>query len=123
MSHHRYPRHRRIAKLIQTEIAPALQRYLLEHPELELDSALLTIARVEVTPDLSFARIYVALSEDLQPAEVKARLKQLNQLMPVLRHQLGQVTSMRHLPKMRFQLETNTQKVSNLTQLLATLDC
>jgi ribosome-binding factor A len=92
-------RPRRIAELMQAEMAELLRRHLKE-PRLRMA----TISRVEVSPDLRHARVYV--SRVGSEAEQQAAMAGFHQATGFIRSHLGKHLHLRHVPQLAFQLDT-----------------
>ena len=92
-------RPRRVAELIQTEMAELLLRRL-KDPRLTMA----TISRVEVSPDLRHARVYV--SRVGSAVEQQATLAGLHHATGFIRGQLGKRLHLRSVPELDFQFDT-----------------
>lgn len=106
-----FPRHRRVAELIQHEIAILIQREL-PHS----GAGLVTVADVDVSPDLRNAKIYVTA---LGNADQRPQLiKQLNQQVGHFRHCLGQTLRLRVVPNLRFVYDESQERGNRISGLL-----
>ncbi len=63
-------------------------------------AAMLSIVRVEVTSDMSYAKVYVSAMEGLEAA--KAAVKGLVSAQGYIRRELGAALHLRHVPELRF---------------------
>ena len=63
-------------------------------------AAMLSIVRVEVTNDMSYAKVYVSAMEGLDAA--KSAVKGLASAQGYIRHSLGAALKLRHVPELRF---------------------
>jgi ribosome-binding factor A len=108
-----FSRMQRLGAQIQRELAP-LVRERLDLP----GSRLLTISEVQVTPDLSLARVFVSsLDEDGQRlGEVMAALKAMS---GELRHVLARRLTVRTIPRLDFSMDEAAQRGARLTALIA----
>ena len=106
-----YSRHRRVADLIQRDLATLIQR--------EMDSVrfgLITVSLVDVSPDLLNAKVYVtSLSDDIDRGEM---LKVLNERAGHFRHQLAQTSTLRTTPKLKFVFDISIEHGTRLTALI-----
>ena len=106
-----YTRHRRVADLIQRDLATLIQR--------EMDSVrfgLITVSLVNVSPDLLNAKVYVtSLSDDIDRNEM---LKVLNERAGHFRHQLAQNSTLRTTPKLKFVFDISIEHGTRLTALI-----
>lgn len=89
-------RQERVAELLQRELAEMIM-FELKDPRLGMTS----VTRVEMTPDLRVARVYVSNLDEDDPAGVTA-LAALEHASGYLRRQLGQRVELRFLPELKF---------------------
>lgn len=102
----------RIAHLMRREIADILQRKLRD-PRV---SAMVSVTDVELTHDLSLARVYVGVLSD---AEGRERvLATLRNAAGFVRHELGTRLDLRELPEIRFELDTSIERGARVDELL-----
>ena len=101
----------RVAELIQAEIAELLLRHL-KDPRLTMA----TISRVEVSPDLQHARVYV--SRIGSEAEKQATIEGFQHATGFIRGQLGKRLKLRHVPQLEFQLDTAIAYGVRISRLL-----
>ncbi len=116
----------KVADLLQTEIAQLLQREV-KHPA--LTDVMISITRVEVSPDLATARVHVSImarlnasgdvaSPDDRP-EVEAEvLKALERTEPFLHHELMKLLRMRQVPRMKFFADHSIEEGDRITHLM-----
>ncbi len=106
-----FSRTRRVAEQIQRELALLLQREMRD-PRISG----VTISSVDVTRDLSLAKVYFTLlSDDANPREAKQVLEKASGF---LRHALGEHMLMRVLPQLRFIYDETLVKGTELTNLI-----
>lgn len=89
----------RVAELIQAEIAALLLRDL-KDPRLDMS----TVSRVEVSPDLRHARIYI--SRIGTESEQQAAIAGFQRAAGFIRNQLGKRLKLRYIPLLEFTLDT-----------------
>jgi ribosome-binding factor A len=89
----------RVAELIQAEIADLLFRQL-KDPRLEMA----TVSRVDVSPDLRHARVYI--SRVGSEAEQQTTIEGFIHATGFIRNQLGKRLQLRYVPQLTFQLDT-----------------
>ncbi|MBI2994881.1 MAG: 30S ribosome-binding factor RbfA [Gammaproteobacteria bacterium] len=110
-----YGRNRRVADLVQREVADLVQR--------ELDqqrTGMITISEVDVSPDLSIAKIYFSC---LDPATDRRPLvNELNNLAGHFRHVLGRRLRMRTVPRLQFVFDQSVERGSRLSSLIDSLN-
>ncbi len=101
----------RVAELLQSEIADLLLRQL-KDPRLRMA----TISRVDVSPDLREARVYVSRvgNED----EQKETMEGFARAVGFIRSQLGKRVKLRHTPSLTFKLDTAIADSVRISRLL-----
>lgn len=65
-----------------------------------VSNSMLSILRVEVTRDLSYATVYVTSMDGIEAA--REAVKGLKSAAGYMRHELGMALSLRHTPELRF---------------------
>lgn len=111
-----FGRSARVSSQMQKELSLILQR--------DIDDQRLgfvTINEVEVTKDLAVAKVYVTvLNADAQGK--KANVKRLNELAPVIRHQLAKRMRLRHISELRFYYDDSFDTGMRVAELLSDSD-
>lgn len=109
-----FSRSRRIADLIQRELAVLIQR------QLERDQVgLVTISAVSVSPDLKQARVYfTSLGAAADPTQLT---RELNSLAGEFRHGLAQALPLRSMPKLKFEFDSSVERGARLASLIDSL--
>ena len=107
-----YPRSHRVADFIQRELS-GLIRTELKDPRI---SPMLTIASVEVSRDLSVAKVYFSLFD---PEERKETLDALGRASGFLRRQLARQMNTRSVPQLRFHYDDSAEKGAYMSALIA----
>jgi len=111
-----FGRSARVSSQMQKELALILQR--------DIDDSRLgfiTINEVEVSKDLAVAKIYVTvLNVDEQGK--KNNVKWLNELAPVIRHELARRMRLRHISELRFYYDDSFDTGMRVSELLSGLD-
>ena len=106
-----YSRARRIAELIQRELAILIAKEV-KDPRLGMP----TVTAVDLSKDLSNAKVFVtALGSDEAVADSIAAL---NRAAGFLRHCLGDRLDMRSTPRLKFHLDTSVKRGAELSQLI-----
>ncbi len=104
----------RVASRIHQELAATLQRDLSD-PRL----AGVVISHVEVTNDLSHAKVfYVVMGDGAERPRAKAALKVLGALTARLRAKLAGVLAIRRAPELEFVVDIEREAVEHLDRLL-----
>lgn len=101
----------RVGELLQAEIANLLLRHL-KDPRLSLA----TISRVEVSPDLREARVYV--SRVGSESEQKETMEGFDRAVGFIRGQLGRRLRLRYTPNLTFLLDTAIADGVRISRLL-----
>ena len=110
----RYGRNRRVADLIQRELAPLLQKEI-DNPDL----GLITISAVDVSPDLKNARIFVtSLGGN---GDIHLLVQTLNEMAGHYRHELAGSLTLKSMPRLTFEFDESIQRGRHLSELIDTL--
>jgi ribosome-binding factor A len=120
-----FGRSARVSSQMQKELSSILQRDI-------TDSRLgfITINEVEVTKDLAVAKVYVTVlnvdnhgndaeSRALAEQSKRANVKVLNELAPVIRHELAKRMRLRHISELRFYYDDSFDKGMRVAELLS----
>ena len=105
-----YPRSDRLASQIQRELS-ALIRHSLKDPRLAQPS----ILDVQVTRDLSLARVYFSV---LDPADAEATTQGLNHAAGYLQRELGRMIKARSTPKLQFIFDDTDIRGRSMDELI-----
>ena len=106
----------RVGQLMRREISELLAREL-NDPRL---GSMVSVTDVEVSHDLSFARVYVSVLE--QGAERGAALEALRHAAGFVRHALRPRLGLREVPEIRFLLDTSIERGARVDEILRKLD-
>lgn len=106
-----YQRTQRVGDLIQRQLSILIQREV-KDPRLKF----LTISAVEVTRDLSWAKVYVsALGTEEEIQEIVAVL---NKAAGFLRHALSQTLTFRITPQLNFVYDASLSRGKKLADII-----
>ncbi len=105
-----FKRNKQVGELIQHEVAMILRKEMRDPSYVHL-----TVREVEMSSDLSNAKIYVSL---LDPAYKEKVMKLLDIATPKIRHYLGQKTALRYVPRLRFVYDDTQEKAARIDALL-----
>ena len=111
------PRRReRLSSLIEQIVSELLQRQI-KDPRVH---GLVSVARVEVSPDISHAKIYVSVmgTEEERQETVRA----LEHARGFLRSRLGDELTIRHVPELQFVLDRSIEQGDRVLAILNQLD-
>ena len=102
----------RVAETIKREMAEILTRKMRD-PRL---GGMISVTEVEVTPDLSMARIFVSvLAEGAERDQV---MQALSRSEGFVRHELAPRLGLREMPGVRFVLDTSIERGARVEELL-----
>lgn len=105
----------RVAERIKRETAEILENQVRD-PRV---SGVVSVTDVEVTPDLSFARIYVSLRAEGEAAE--RAMQALGRAAPYVRRQLAPRLELREVPDIRFVRDDSIERGARVEDLLRKL--
>ena len=106
-------RQNKVARLIQRDLSKMFQQECKEYTE----GAMLSVTAVRVSPDLSYAKIYVSIF----PSErVEAVMKSLEEKNKSIRFILGKKVGkqMRIVPELRFFVDDSLDYIDKIDELL-----
>jgi len=106
-----YPRSHRVADQIQQELS-VLIRDELKDPRL---SRLLTLTSVDVSRDLSVAKVYYTVMDDSDRNDSQLVLQAS---AGFLRHQLGALLSLRSVPLLQFHYDNSIEDGARMSALI-----
>ncbi|MBE6928115.1 MAG: 30S ribosome-binding factor RbfA [Ruminococcaceae bacterium] len=104
---------------INEEIQRELSELLREMKDPRLHKTLLSITRVETTPDLRYAKVYVSLLDKQFTKEALAGLKSS---AGYLRRELGRSLQLRYTPELHWQADDSITHGAHILELLSKLD-
>jgi ribosome-binding factor A len=105
----------RVGELIRQELAQMLARDV-HDPAI----GLLTVTRVQVTPDLQLARVfYTQIGDDRAKRETT---KALGRATPFLRRQLGARLRLRRVPEIQFKFDEGIERQARIEEILLGLE-
>jgi ribosome-binding factor A len=102
----------RVAERIKREAADILENQIRD-PRV---TGMVSVTDVEVTPDLSFARIYISVLASSTP--VVDVLSVLQKAAPFVRRQLAPRLELREVPQIRFLLDDSLERGARVDELL-----
>ena len=104
---------------INEEIQRELSDLLREMKDPRLHKTLLSITRVETTPDLRYAKVYVSLLDKTFTKETLAGLKSS---AGYLRRELGRALQLRYTPELQWQADDSITHGAHILDILSKLD-
>ena len=105
----------RINEEIQKELAGLLRN--LKDPRVA--GTMISITRVETTPDLRFTKVYVSF---LEPDKAKDALKGLKSSAGYLRRELGHSLNLRHTPEIQWALDDSITYGAHMLDIINNLE-
>ena len=105
----------RINEEIQKELASLIRN--LKDPRLA--DTMISITRVETTPDLRYAKVYASF---LQEDKAKDALKGLKSASGYLRRELGHSLQLRYTPELVWELDDSITYGAKMLKLINSLD-
>ncbi len=106
----------RAAEAIRMSISKALREDI-NDPSLQE----VTITKVEVTPDLSYSRIYFTVMGDDQITSRNEALAGFTRAMPFLRSRVGEEVPLRSVPELGFKYDKGIENAMRLEEIFAEL--
>jgi ribosome-binding factor A len=106
----------RVAHLMRREVAEILQRRVRD-PRV---TAMVSVTDVEVTHDLSMARIFVSIMPG--GLEAERTLEALQSAAGFVRHELAPRLGLREVPNLRFVHDTSIDRGARVDELLRRID-
>jgi len=110
-------RQAKVAKLLQRELATILQK----NAKSWFSIPFISVSQVKITPDLSYAKIYLTFINESQPEErieeIKVKIPEIKRLLAnELRHEL------RKLPAINFFYDDTLDYADHMNKLLDSLN-
>lgn len=106
-----FNRSERVAGQIRRDLAKLIQKEI-KDPEV----GFVSLSDVEVTRDLSHAKVYITVFEPEKAAE---SIKALSRAAAFLRHRLGQELRLRHVPELHFLHDSSVETGGHIDELIA----
>ncbi|HEA19880.1 hypothetical protein LCGC14_1061120 [marine sediment metagenome] len=107
-------RQKKIAGVIQEDIADILQRSAIEGG---LKGTLISVTKVSVPTDLSLAKVYLSIFPNKNAAEI---MEGITSNQPLIKHELAQRTrhQLRRVPELSFFLDDSLDYIENIEKSL-----
>jgi len=106
----------RVAHLMRREIAEILQNRLRDP---RLSSSMVSVTDVQVTHDLSMARVFVSMLAD--GLERENAMRALQSASGFVRRELGPRLGLREVPDLRFAIDTSIERGARVDEILRKL--
>ena len=104
---------------INEEIQRELSELLREVKDPRVHKTLLSLTRVETTPDLRYCKVYVSLLDKEYTKETLAGLKSCG---GYLRRELGRSLNLRYTPELQWQADDSITHGAHILDILSKLD-
>lgn len=108
-----FARHERVARQMQRELAEIIQREVRD-PEV----GFVTVNDVQVTRDLSIARVYVGVLTNDPQRDKRLNVEALNRATNFIHGQVAKRMRMRSIPELRFILDESIERGLQMDALL-----
>lgn len=108
-------RRRQVAAILRRELSDIIQQEV-KDPRVGLAS----ITRVEVSPDMSYARVYVSVFAGEE--ERREAIEALTGAQGFVRRQLAPRIRLRTIPRLNFLLDQSLEHAENISRLLNQID-
>ena len=104
---------------INEEIQKELSNLLRKVKDPRVGETMISITRVETTPDLRWAKVYVSF---LQADRAKDAIKGLKSAGGYLRRELGRALNLRYTPELAWELDDSITYGAKMLELINSLD-
>ncbi len=106
----------RVENLIRDTISEMIMKQIIKDPRI---SSLISISRVEVSRDLSFARIFISGFENEN--KIKSSVEGLNSAAGFIQKNLGKRMHTRTTPKLKFVFDSSIRDGFEMTKKLESM--
>jgi ribosome-binding factor A len=107
-----FSRSRRVAQQIQKELAQIVSREVKAQ-----DFGMITVNEVDLSRDLSYAKVYFTILND-DAGNIKAAILRLNEHAPLLRSMMGSKMRLRIVPELKFYYDKSLSEGIRMTSLV-----
>ena len=104
---------------INEEIQKSLAESLRSVKDPRVTDALISITRVETTPDLRYAKVYASFLEEEKASEA---MKGLKSASGYLRRELGRTLQLRYTPELMWALDDSITYGAHMLELINSLE-
>ncbi len=104
---------------INEEIQKCLSDRIRELKDPRVSTTMISITRVETTPDLRYTKVYVSFLEEQKAADA---MKGLKSAAGFLRRELGQTLNLRYTPQIMWALDDSITYGAKLLALINSLE-
>ena len=107
-----FSRSRRVAQQIQKELAQ-----IVTGEEKANELGMITINEVDLSSDLSYAKVYFTILND-DAENIKSAITRLNEQAPLLRSMMGSAMRLRIVPELKFYYDKSLSEGIRMTSLV-----
>ena len=104
---------------INEEIQKALAELIRELKDPRVQNTMISITRVETTPDLRYAKVYASFLEEEKASEA---MKGLKSASGYLRRELGRTLQLRYTPELMWALDDSITYGAHMLELINSLE-
>ncbi len=104
---------------INEEIQKELSSFIRNLKDPRVQDTMISLTRVETTPDLRYAKVYASFLED---SKAKEALKGLKSASGYLRRELGRALNLRYTPELVWELDDSITYGAKMLELINSLD-
>ena len=108
---HRYRRTDRVEELLKEEMARVIREEV-KDPRV----GFVTIMHVDVSPDLSHARVFVSVMGE--EAEKMATVEALRRASGFIRARVGDDVTLKRMPELHFEIDRSLERAARIEELL-----
>jgi ribosome-binding factor A len=106
-------------KQVSSEIMQVLGEYFIQDGKAMLNNVLTSVSRVEMSPDLRNAKIYISFYDENNQADDVFRIIQEN--VKLLRHYIAQNVRLRYVPELRIYKDDSMEYADRINKILRDL--
>ncbi|MNI67785.1 Ribosome-binding factor A [compost metagenome] len=104
-------RHQRLEEDVKIALSNIVS-YEIKHPDV---TGLLSVTRVQITPDQKYAKVFVSIYNTADNSKVLSALQKSSNFV---RHELGQRVKMRILPSIVFELDSSIEYGAHMNKVI-----
>ncbi len=107
-------RQKKVAGVLQKDLVDVLQKAMLEAGVKDM---IISVSKVNVTSDLSQAKVHVSVFPNKRASEILTELKELK---PFIKHEIAQRTrhQLRRMPELHFFIDDSLEYIDGIDQSL-----
>ena len=106
-------RHERINELLRSGLANIVAR------EIYLDGGLITVTKVDTSPDLKYAKVYISVLPENLTGTALAKLRKNNASFS---RQIAKTSRLRKVPKFKWLLDEGERRIVEVSKIMDDVD-